>query len=200
MAEYKQVKIGKLKLKGSSSGKKSKLKKRKRDRTDEGVEEEDEDAINHGGWWAIKEYAHLRSCNVALQTHKGNFIKARDNGTLIAGEFHEDQSPEVEEIFTLIKLSETKVAFKSGYGKKHILKYTNQPSPARLESLQNARGSLYVQIACAAVFVSLNNSSIVSFCCFTKISPLEPRLKFKVRGREIGRARQTFQSGTSHFA
>ena len=54
----------------------------------------------------------------------------------------------------------------------------------------------YVGIACAAVFVSLNNSSIVSFCCFTKISRLEPRLKFKVRGREIGRARQTFQSGS----
>ena len=53
----------------------------------------------------------------------------------------------------------------------------------------------YVEIACAAVFVSQNNSSIVSFCCFTKISRLEPRLKFKVRGREIGRARQTFQSG-----
>ena len=53
----------------------------------------------------------------------------------------------------------------------------------------------FVRIACAAVFVSLNNSSIVSFCCFTKISRLEPRLKFKVRGGEIGRARQTFQSG-----
>ena len=43
--------------------------------------------------------------------------------------------------------------------------------------------------------MSLNNSSIVSFCCYTKIVRLEPRLKFKVRGREIGRARQTFQSG-----
>ena len=53
----------------------------------------------------------------------------------------------------------------------------------------------YVQIACAAAFVSLNNSSIVSFYCFTKISRLESRLKFKVRGREIGCARQTFQSG-----
>ena len=52
-----------------------------------------------------------------------------------------------------------------------------------------------IEIACAATFVSLNNSSIVSFCCFTKISRLEPRLKFKVRGRDIGRARQTFQSG-----
>ena len=53
----------------------------------------------------------------------------------------------------------------------------------------------FVQIAYAAVFVSLNNSSIVSFCCLMKISRLEPRLKFKVRCREIGRARQTFQSG-----
>ena len=53
----------------------------------------------------------------------------------------------------------------------------------------------YVQIVCVAAFVSLNNSSIVSFCCFTKISRLGPWLKFKVRGREIGRARQTFQSG-----
>ena len=33
------------------------------------------------------------------------------------------------------------------------------------------------------------------FVVLPKISRLEPRLKFKVRGREIGRARQTFQSG-----
>ena len=54
-----------------------------------------------------------------------------------------------------------------------------------------------VKIACAAVFVSLNNSSIVAFCCYTKISRLEQRLKFKVHGREIGHARQTSQSGSS---
>ena len=53
----------------------------------------------------------------------------------------------------------------------------------------------YIQISCAAVFVSLNDSSIVSSCCFTKISQLEPWLKFKVCGREIISARQTFQSG-----
>ena len=57
----------------------------------------------------------------------------------------------------------------------------------------------FIQIACAAVFVSLNNSSIVSFHCFAKISRLEPQLKFKVRGREIGRARQTFQSGLLYY-
>ena len=53
----------------------------------------------------------------------------------------------------------------------------------------------YIQISCTAVFVSLNNSSIVYFCCFMKILQLEPWLKFKVDGREIGYARQTFQSG-----
>ena len=53
----------------------------------------------------------------------------------------------------------------------------------------------YIQISCAAVFAPLNNSSIVSFCCFKKISWLEPGLKIKVCGRVIGRARQTFQSG-----
>ena len=41
-----------------------------------------------------------------------------------------------------------------------------------------------MRIACAAVFVSLNNSSVVSFCCFTNILQLEPRLKFRERGRQ----------------
>ena len=68
--------------------------------------------------------------------------------------------------------------------------------PYQIGKFAECAGDLsFVQIACAAVFVSLNNSSIVSFCCFTKISRLELRLKLKVRGREIGRARQTFQSG-----
>ena len=53
----------------------------------------------------------------------------------------------------------------------------------------------YIQIAGEAVFVSLNNSSEVSFCCFMKILRLKPQLKFKVRGREIRHAWQTFQSG-----
>ena len=66
----------------------------------------------------------------------------------------------------------------------------------QIEKFAECTGDLsYVKIACAALFVSLNNSLIVFFCCFTRILQLEPQLKFKVCGREIGRARQTFQSG-----
>lgn len=117
MAEYKQVKIGKLKLKGMASHKKAKSKKRKHEKAVEEAEVQDEDTVAHGGWWAIKDYGQIRSCNIALQTWKGNYILSRDNGTLVMGELHESNTPEVEEIFTLVKLSETKVAFKSGYGK-----------------------------------------------------------------------------------
>ena len=116
MAEYKQVKIGKLNLKGASSQKKTKSKKRKHEKPEEKTEVQDEDTVMHGGWWAIKDYEQIRSCNIALQAWRGNYVIARDNGTLRMGDIHEDNTPQVEEIFTLVKLSETKVAFKSGYG------------------------------------------------------------------------------------
>ncbi len=121
MDEYKQVKIGKLKLKGSTSTikKKSKAKKRKHE-SPEDIDDnkllKDEDAIKHGGWWAIKEYGKLQSCNIALQTYKDNYVIAKDNGSLSLGDVQNDNTPQIEEIFTLVVLSETKVAFKSGYG------------------------------------------------------------------------------------
>ena len=122
MAEYKQVKIGKLRLKGASSSgvKKNKTRKRKHDKS-EATENtqitKDEDALNHGGWWRIKEYSKLQSCNVALQTYKESYVIANDNGTLSLGDLNDSHVPQVEEIFTLVVLTETKVAFKSGYGK-----------------------------------------------------------------------------------
>ena len=44
----------------------------------------------------------------------------------------------------------------------------------RLESLQNGSGISHIHpnFFGAAVFVSLNNSSIVPFCCFTEFSRL----------------------------
>eukprot|EP00794_Sanderia_malayensis_P019953 gene19953-21907_t len=122
MDDYKQVKIGKLKLKGStqSGKKKTKVKKRKHGNSerDDSLEIlKDEDCLQHGGWWAIKEYSKLQSCNIALQTYKGNYVIAKDNGSLSLGDIHDNNTPQIEEIFTLVVLAGTKIAFKSGYGK-----------------------------------------------------------------------------------
>lgn len=121
MSEYGQVKIGKLKLKGSSSDKKkSKKKKRKRlgNDEDDGIPLND-DAKEHGGWWKIKSFDELTGGNVALQLHNTSYLFARDNGTLGCGDPHHlcDNGPAEEEIYTMIKISTTKVAFKTGYGK-----------------------------------------------------------------------------------
>jgi len=131
MSEYSQVKIGKLKLKGSSDGKKSKKKKKRKHgdnngdtsstTTDEGRIPADDDAKEHGGWWRIRTFEQLTGGNVALQLHNSSYVFAKDNGTLECGQSHteegSDNRPAEEEIFTMIKISSTKVAFKSGYGK-----------------------------------------------------------------------------------
>jgi len=122
MAEYSQVKLGKLKLKGD---KKKKKKKRKLE-TDDGEAAniskipEDDDAHLHGGWWVMKSFDHLQAGNVALQLYNNCYLMAVDNGTLTLGEKHEDDSddgPEDAEVFMLIRISDTKIALKTGYGK-----------------------------------------------------------------------------------
>jgi len=121
MSDYSQVKIGKLKLKGSGSvKKKNKKKKRKLPEFNDGNEiPEDDDAQDHGGWWQIKSFDHLNGGNVAVQLYNTSYLFARDNGTLVCGDPHHesDYGPAEEEVYTMIKISNTKVALKSGYGK-----------------------------------------------------------------------------------
>ena len=68
---YKQVKVGKLKLKGSEdSSRKRKQKKKKRERDED--EPTDLDALRHGGWRKIDNFSEL-SGNVALQTFRKSY-------------------------------------------------------------------------------------------------------------------------------
>jgi len=121
MSEYKQVKIGKLKLKGAD-GKIKKKKKRKLPK-EEKTEEEitiDEDANSHNGWWSMNSFDKLNGGTIAIQLFNNAYIFANDNGTIKPGKLHdgtEYSGPKDEEMFTMIKISEIKVAFKSGYGK-----------------------------------------------------------------------------------
>ena len=114
---YKQVKVGKLKLKGSEdSSRKRKHKKKKRERDEE--EPTDLDALRHGGWRKIDSFSEL-SGNVALQTFRKSYIEALSSGLFTVGEIREDggNSPAPVEVFTAVPLSEKKIALKSGYGK-----------------------------------------------------------------------------------
>ena len=128
MSEYGQVKLGKLKLKGQGEGKsKKKSKKNKRKHEEDGGEASsssskalNEETKKYHGWWPLKTFDDLGCGIVAVQTSvKNSYIFAVDNGTLRLGSEHDDPLeaiPMEEEIFTLIKISENKIAFKSGYG------------------------------------------------------------------------------------
>ncbi|KAM4710292.1 protein FRG1 isoform 1-T3 [Discoglossus pictus] len=113
MAEYSRVKSTKLVLKGmkDKSKKKHKDKKRKREES----EENKLDIV--GNWWTIKNFGEL-SGTVGIEMDKGAYIHALDTGLFTIGAPHkDDDGPAPPEQFTAIKLSDSRIALKSGYGK-----------------------------------------------------------------------------------
>lgn len=77
----------------------------------------DEDALLHGGWWKALKFEDITG-SVAIQFGKQTYITALDNGLFSLGAPHaEGDGPAPEEIFTAFPINETRVAFKSGYGK-----------------------------------------------------------------------------------
>jgi len=126
MSEYKQVKLGKLKLKGQGNKEKKKNKKKRKHEYDVDTGASDtntkqlEEIKKYNGWWPLQAFDHLNCGTVAIQTSiKNAYVFAVDNGTLSLGSDHDvqcDGLPRDEEVFTLIKISENKVALKTGYG------------------------------------------------------------------------------------
>ncbi|KAG7221881.1 hypothetical protein INR49_016907 [Caranx melampygus] len=112
MAEYSHVKSTKLVLKGQNKGKKKKHKDKKRKAADG---EEKPDIV--GGWWAISGFGEITG-TVAIEMQDNSYIHALDTGLFTLGAPHkDDEGPDPPEQFTAIKLSDTRVALKSGYGK-----------------------------------------------------------------------------------
>ncbi|XP_026887238.2 protein FRG1 [Electrophorus electricus] len=113
MAEYARVKSTKLVLKGSKDKKRKKHKDKKRHREDE---EEKLDIV--GGWWTVRSFGELAGA-VAIEMHKHSYVHALDTGLFTVGAPHkgEDEAPDPPEQFTAIKLSDSRIALKSGYGK-----------------------------------------------------------------------------------
>ncbi|XP_076446275.1 protein FRG1-like [Babylonia areolata] len=122
---YSFVKGGKLTLKGNKDKKLKKHKHKKKRKHDESsmgessstVSHNREDTQDHGGWWEIKKFDDI-SGNVAFEIGDRTYVSALDNGLLTLGPPRsQGEAPDPTEVFTVLKLSETKVAFKSGYGK-----------------------------------------------------------------------------------
>ncbi|KAG7458660.1 hypothetical protein MATL_G00222920 [Megalops atlanticus] len=113
MSEYTHVKSTKLVLKGlkdKTKKKKHKDKKRKKEDAEEKL-----DIV--GGWWAVSNFGEITG-TVAIEMHGSSYVHALDTGLFTVGAPHkDDEGPDPPEQFTAIKLSDSRIALKSGYGK-----------------------------------------------------------------------------------
>ncbi|XP_071453382.1 protein FRG1 homolog [Hetaerina americana] len=117
MADYQFVKAVKLNLKRNDLGPRKKKKRKKVDEVDEEGGGKDEDSTNHGGWWSATCTEEIVG-SIAIELGEQTYIRALDNGLFTVGAPHDQgDGPSPEEILTAVKVGETKIALKSGYGK-----------------------------------------------------------------------------------
>ncbi|KPP76917.1 protein FRG1-like [Scleropages formosus] len=91
-------------------------KKKHKDRKRKGEDEAGKVDIV-GGWWAVSNLGEITG-TVAIEMHGRSYVHALDTGLFTVGAPHkEDEGPDPPEQFTAVKLSDTRIALKSGYGK-----------------------------------------------------------------------------------
>uniref|UniRef100_A0A8C6SZH4 Protein FRG1 n=1 Tax=Neogobius melanostomus TaxID=47308 RepID=A0A8C6SZH4_9GOBI len=92
--------------------------RKKRKHKDKKKKEDGEDKPDIvGGWWTVKRFGEITG-TVAIEMHNNSYVHALDTGLFTLGAPHQDdEGPDPPEQFTAIKLSDTRVALKSGYGK-----------------------------------------------------------------------------------
>lgn len=117
---YSIAKGGKLKFKGSKDKKHKKHKKRKHEDRDDvhtaDKTEDQSDKAEHGGWWTVSKFSQITG-NICIEIGDNRYMFAEDNGRFILGPTRESgDGPEPEEIITAVKLDETRISLKSGYG------------------------------------------------------------------------------------
>nr|CAD7458282.1 unnamed protein product [Timema tahoe] len=70
-----------------------------------------------GGWWSVHSIDEITG-SVAIEFGTQTYVKALDNGLFTLGAPHDEgDGPNPEEVLTAFKVSDTKIALKSGYGK-----------------------------------------------------------------------------------
>ncbi|VDD82587.1 unnamed protein product [Mesocestoides corti] len=139
MDAYACVKSGKLKLKGHADKPRKRKHKSKSESTRAAKVVKNaftEDLEAHGGWWGISKFCDvigpvaIQMTGLAPQAPSSEtsdqptplppayYLSASDDGFINLGPPRKaGETPAPEEIFTAVKVSETKVAFKTGYDK-----------------------------------------------------------------------------------
>nr|VZI46828.1 unnamed protein product [Spirometra erinaceieuropaei] len=136
MDAYARVKVGKLNLKGHPDPPRKRKRSSKANVPDTKVAKDDftKDLAAHDGWWIISKFSDvIGPVAVQLTRPQGESEKGSDDKALLCPAYYlfatddgfidlgpprkEGEPPAPEEIFTAVKVSDTKVAFKTGYGK-----------------------------------------------------------------------------------
>ncbi|CAF0715898.1 unnamed protein product [Adineta steineri] len=118
------VRGGKLSLKGVDDRSKKRKKhssssssKKQKPLNDNEEDDGEQDYVQHGSWWKVSKF-HEITGNVAIEFGTNSYAHSLDNGLFCVGPTRPfGEGPEQEQILTAIRISDNKVAFKSGFGK-----------------------------------------------------------------------------------
>lgn len=166
---YKSVKSGKLNLKGSSHKSSKKRKRKRKKEEDPSKDAKFEDASKHGGWWSATCFEDIKG-DIALEMGPNMFMYSQDNGLFKLGDPHTSASegPFPSEQLTVVPISDTKIALKSGYGQflsvdivdKKVIGRTEAIGPREQWEPVFQEGKLAL-LACNSCFISSNEDGIV---------------------------------------
>ncbi|CAF3255715.1 unnamed protein product, partial [Rotaria sp. Silwood2] len=71
----------------------------------------------HGGWWKVTKFHEING-NVAIEFGTNSYVHSLDNGLFCIGSTRSfGEGPEQQHILTAIRISENKIALKSGFRK-----------------------------------------------------------------------------------
>jgi len=111
------IRGGKLNLKGVVLNKKKKNKSAKRKHVDVEEDGDDEDFVKHGGWWKVKHFHEIMG-SIAIEFGDNTYLHSLDTGLFQISEPREfGTGPDEQQILTAIRITENKIALKSGFGK-----------------------------------------------------------------------------------
>lgn len=108
---------------------------KKRDKRTGQEAEHQADAAAHGGWEIVRKFSELHG-SVAIQSASDSrYLSSLDDGEFeLSGQSSSEPAP--EQVFTVIRINETKIALKTGFGK-----YISVAKNGRLTGISDAVGT-----------------------------------------------------------